>query len=315
MREEKRKGETKMRRMRTIVLILCVLAATAAPLWSAGSSEQADTTTIAIVTPYMANATTAYVIEQLKSEAKTRGWKVTVSDTAGDFGLLVSRIEDAVAQDVDAIVLGMGDPTQMTKGINSANKAGIPVFGLDAGLTDGVVLNITSDNADLGKQTAQVLADAIGGEGKVLMYTHDPHPGVRARAVGAKQVFDTYEGITVVQNFHIDVPGPVDNARKITEDVLTASSDIDGIWAGWDEPAYGTTQALDAAGITSVKVVGIDGTDFAKAEIDKGGPFVGTIEQDFDAMASQLAELMAAYFEGEMPSSDMYLVPGKLYRR
>lgn len=139
-----------MRRMRTVVLILCVLAASAVPLWSAGSSEQADTTTIAIVTPYMANATTAYVIEQLKSEATERGWKVTVSDTAGDFGLLVSRIEDAVAQDVDAIVLGMGDPTQMTKGITSAKEAGIPVFGLDAGLTDGVVLNITSDNADLG---------------------------------------------------------------------------------------------------------------------------------------------------------------------
>ncbi len=62
-----------------------------------------------------------------------------------------------------------------------------------------------------------------------------------------------------------------------------------------------------------VKVVGIDGTDFAKAEIDKGGPFVGTIEQDFDAMALQLANLIEGYFNGIQPESDLYLVPGRMY--
>ncbi len=304
-----------MKRMRNVVLTVFVLLCAATPVWSGGSQEQADTKTIAIVTPYMANATTAYVIEQLKTDAQAKGWKVTVSDTAGDFGLLVSRIEDAVAQKVDAIVLGMGDPIQMTKGISAAKDAGIPVFGLDAGLVDGVILNITSDNAALGRQTAKLLAEAIGEKGNVIMYTHDPHPGVRARAIGAEEVLSSYPNITIVNKFHIDVPGPVDNARKITEDILTANDNIAGIWAGWDEPAYGATQALEAAGMMDVKVVGIDGTDFAKAEIAKGGPFIGTIEQNFDAMASQLTELIADYFEGIMPASDIYLVPGKLYTK
>ncbi len=304
-----------MRKMRNVMVIMMVLLCGAAPIWSGGTQEQSDTITVAVVTPYMANATTAFVIEQFKEDAKAKGWKVTVADTAGDFGMVVSRIEDAVAQQVDAIVLGMGDPAQMTKGINSAKEAGIPVFGLDAGIADGVVLNITSDNSDLGKQTAKVLAEAIGGKGNVIMYTHDPHPGVRARAVGAEEVLSSYPGITIVNKFHIDVPGPVENARTITEDVLTANDDIAGIWAGWDEPAYGTTQALEAAGITTVKVVGIDGTDFAKAEIDKGGPFVGTIEQDFDAMASQLADLIEDYLAGTIPSQEVYQVPGKLYTK
>ena len=222
-----------------------------------------------------------------------------------------------MAQNVDAIVLGMGDPSQMTKGLKTAVEAGIPVFGLDAGLAEGVLLNITSDNADLGKQTATLLAEAIGEEGRIVMYTHDPHPGVRDRAVGAQEIFDSYPGIVVVNKFHIDVPSPVENARKITEDILTADgadSSLAGIWAGWDEPAYGTTQALEAAGRTDVKVVGIDGTDFAKAEIDKGGPFVGTIEQDFDTMASQLVELIGNYFNGIAPESDWFQIPGKLYK-
>jgi len=305
---------------RTIIVgfIVLVLLSTMGSLFAKGAQESSAVRTVAVVTPYMANATTAFVIDEFKANAQAKGWKVIVSDTAGDFGLLVSRIEDAVAQKVDAIVLGMGDPAQMQKGLSSAKQAGIPVFGLDAGLADGVLLNITSDNTDLGKQTAKALADAIGGKGNVVMFTHDPHPGVRARAQGAAELFATYPGITIINKFHIDVPGPVDNARRIAQDIITANSkvgSIAGIWAGWDEPAYGTTQALEAAGRTEVKVVGIDGTDFAKAEIAKGGPFVATIEQDFKAMASQLVALIDGYFAGTKPASDWYQIPGKLITR
>lgn len=299
--------------------IILVLLCSMGVLLAKGAQESGSPVkTIAVVTPYMANATTAFVIDQFKADAQAKGWRVNVSDTAGDFGLLVSRIEDAVAQKVDAIVLGMGDPAQMQKGLSSAMQAGIPVFGLDAGLADGVMLNITSDNTDLGKQTAQALVDAIGGKGNIVMFTHDPHPGVRARAQGAGELFATYPGITIINRFHIDVPGPVDNARRIAQDIITANSrigSIAGIWAGWDEPAFGTTQALEAAGRTEIKVVGIDGTDFAKAEIAKGGPFIATIEQDFKAMASQLVNLIDGYFSGTKPASDWYQIPGKLIKR
>ncbi len=300
-----------------VLSVLLLLALTIGVVGAAGQKEGPQAKTVAVVTPYMANATTAFVIERFKADAEAKGWRVTVADTAGDFGLLVSRIEDAVAQKVDAIVLGMGDPAQMAKGLAAAKAASIPVFGLDAGLADGVLLNITSDNADLGKQTAKALADAIGGQGNVIMFTHDPHPGVRARAVGAQETLATYPGITVVNKFHIDVPGPVDNARRIAQDIVTANKPgtIAGIWAGWDEPAYGTTQALEAAGRTEIKVVGIDGTDFAKAEIAKGGPFVATIEQDFTTMAAKLADLIAGYFAGTKPDSDWYQIPGKLIKR
>jgi ribose transport system substrate-binding protein len=270
---------------------------------------------IALVTPYMANATTAYAIKQFQLYAGQDGWQVTVSDTAGDFGLLVSRIEDAVTQKYDAIVLGMGDPAQMTKGLKEAQAAGIPVFGLDAGIADGVLVNVTSDNTDLGTRSAEILAKAIGGKGKVVMFTHDPHPGVRERAAGAAAEFLKYPGITVVQKIHIGVPGPVDNARKIAEDLLTANpgkGSINGIWAGWDEPAYGAVQAINRAGRGEIKVVGIDGTDFAKAEIAKKGPFIATIQQDFDGMAKLLEGLMKDTFAGKKAEKQVYKIPGKV---
>ena len=303
---------TKCRISIVIVLVLTGIAMPGFAPHALAAEKQ-----IAVVTPYMANATTAYVIKQFEQDAKAEGWTVSTADTAGDFGLLVSRIEDAVAQNVDAIVLGMGDPVQMTKGLEAAAAANIPVFGLDAGVTEGVLLNVTSDNADLGQKSAEALAKAIGGKGNVILFTHDPHPGVRARAVGAADTFAKYPDITILQKSHIDVPGPVENARKLMEDLLTAHPETDaiaGVWAGWDEPAFGATQAIVNAGRETIKVVGIDGTDFAKAEIDNGGPFVATIEQDFDEMARMLVSLMQDYFDKQQPPAEQwYMIPGKIY--
>jgi ribose transport system substrate-binding protein len=303
-------------KMRTIVTIGLLLALTTTPLWASGGQEaESDTINVAVVTPYMANATTAEVIDHFENEAESRGWEVRVSDTAGDFGLLVSRIQDAVSQGVDAIVLGMGDPAQMTAGLQRAKEAGIPVFGLDAGLADGVVLNVTSDNNGLGRLAAEMLAEAIGGEGNIIMFTHDPHPGVRARGAGARDYF-AETGITIAREVHIEVPGPVDFARSTTADILTSMEEgtIDGIWAGWDEPAYGAVQAIERAGRDELRVVGVDGTDFAKEEIDTGDVFVATVVQDFAGMAAELATLMEDYFAGNAPTQEMYLVPGNVYR-
>ena len=302
-------------RMLLAIVILASLAACTPVVSPAGGASGAASATVAVVTPYMANATTKYAIDQFEQYGEAKGWNVTVTDTNADFNLLVSRIEDAVTQQVDAIVLGMGDPAQMTKGLDAAAAAGIPVFGLDAGNGPGVVLNITSDNGQLGQETAHFLAEAIGGEGAVVLFTHDPHPGVRARAEAAAAEFANYPGITVVEKKHIEVPGPVDFARSTTQDLLTAypnDGDIAGIWAGWDEPALGATQAIEAAGRSGIAVVGIDGTDFARAEIGKGGPFVASIAQDFDGMAQQLAEIIAAYLAGEAPASESVQIPGVL---
>lgn len=307
-----------VRLLLALVLIVSLAGCTAvAPAPSAGeaAAPAEASITVAVVTPYMANATTKYAIEQFEKYAKEQGWNVTVTDTNADFNQLVSRIEDAVTQQVDAIVLGMGDPAQMTKGLEAAQAAGIPVFGLDAGNGPGVVLNITSDNGQLGKETAHFLAEAIGGKGNVIMFTHDPHPGVRARAEAAAAEFANYPEITVIEKKHIEVPGPVDFARNATQDLLTAypnDGDIAGIWAGWDEPALGATQAIEAAGRNGIVVVGIDGTDFARAEIAKGGPFAASIAQDFDGMAKQLVEIIAAYLKGEKPASDSVQIPGVL---
>ncbi|MBE3599704.1 MAG: substrate-binding domain-containing protein [Limnochordaceae bacterium] len=281
----------------------------------ATAAAAAPTRQIAVVTPYMANATTRDVIRLFERYAAEKGWKVSTTDTAGDFNRLVGAIENAVALKVDAIVLGMGDPAQMSKGLKEAQAAGIPVFGIDAGLGPGVLANVTSDNAALGRMSARDLIQRIGEKGNVVMFTHDPHPGVNARARAAEAEFARYPGIKVVAKRHINVPGPVDNARKVMQDLLAAypqPGSIAGVWAAWDEPAIGAVQALNAAGRREVAVVGVDGTDFAVAEIKKGGPFKSSVAQDWDAIARRTVELVQAYFDGQRWAPQVYTLPGRL---
>lgn len=298
----------------TVGLTLTACGGDAAPgTDSPAPGDGGEALKVTVVTPYLANATTKEVIDDFQEVAEDRGWSINVVDTAGDFNKLNSAFQDAAAQSPDAIVLGMGDPTQVSLGLNAASTAEIPVFAIDAAPADGILANVTSDNIDLGTQSANALIGAIGGEGAVVMLTHDPHPGVRARAEGAKKVFEE-KGITILEAKHIDVPGPVDNARAAVQDLLTArAAEVDGIWGGWDEPALGATQALDAAGNTEIPVVGVDGQDFAVAEIEKGGPFKATVKQDWPAIAEKVADLIQdKVVDGTDPAEGQIELPGTL---
>ncbi|MBX7268183.1 substrate-binding domain-containing protein [Micromonospora sp. Llam7] len=86
---------------------------------------------------------------------------------------------------------------------------------------------------------------------------------------------------------------------------------VDGIWAAWDEPALGAAQAVQQAGGRQV-VVGVDGQDFALAEIKKGGPFRATVKQDWAAIARRTTDLIAGQFDGQQSTEREYALPGTL---
>ena len=228
----------------------------------------------------------------------------------------IADIQDLIQRGVDLLIVSAATADALDPVVTRAMEQGIPVVMVDRRVrSDNFVSFVTASNSVSGRIMAQWLAEEIGGKGNVIMFTHDPHPGVRARAEAAAAEFANYPEITVIEKKHIEVPGPVDFARNATQDLLTAypnDGDIAGIWAGWDEPALGATQAIEAAGRTGIAVVGIDGTDFARAEIAKGGPFVASIAQDFDGMAQQLAAIIAASLNGEQPASETVQIPGVL---
>lgn len=300
--------------MKKAAILLTVLLM-AASLAACGGNNQdggggTDAKTVSIITPYLSSVTTNIMVEALEAEAETRGWNTNVIDTNGDLGMMASRMEDAIASNTDAIVIVSTDPNQVAAQIQQAAGKGIPVFGCDSGYIEGMAMNATSDNTEMAKMITDYLFEQMGGKGNLVVLTHRPHPGVLKRTEHLDARLQENPDIKLVTEQHVDVPGPIESARQKMESLLLANQEpgaITAVWAGWDEPAIGAAQAIEAAGRDDIIVTGIDGNEQAVAMIKEGGPLIATVKQNFEGMATIVARQMERVFNGEsVESTEMY---------
>lgn len=283
----------------TILAVMLVMVTT---LGLAGCGETDDTMQVSICTPYISSVTTAQMVELMQEKLEAEGYTVSVKDSANDVAQFAADIETSVISNVDAIIIVSADPSLVEPQINEAVDAGIPVFGCDAGYTDVMQMNATSDNYSMGEMITEFLFEELDGEGTIVHLTYRAHPGVVQRTYALEDMVEASSGITILSEHHVDVPNQITNAKEIVENLLAAYPEvgsIDAIWCGWDEPAIGATQALQEAGRDEILVVGVDGNEQAIELINQGTNFVGTISQDFDAMATLVANEVIKVFNGE----------------
>lgn len=266
---------------------------------------------VSVMTPYLSSVTTNQMVNDLDTKLSAEGAEVTVIDTANDFAALASRIEDVVAAGTDAIVLVSADPTQLENQLQEAFDAGIPVFGVDSGFIDGMQVNATSDNHQMGELIVSYLFDDLmGGEGTVVALTHRPHPGVVKRCEAFDELLTEHDGISLITEQHVPAEQPINDAQDIVQNLLVSNPEegsITAIWCGWDEPAIGATQACQEAGRDEILVVGVDGNEQAISLILDGTNLKATVAQNFDGMVDIVVEQMGKLFGGET------IQPGELY--
>ena len=251
--------------------------------------------TVAVITPYLAQPGTQAAIEGFESAASEKGWDVNVIDTAGDIAAAISRIEDSITQNVDAIVINV-DPAQISAGLQSAKDAGIPVVGLDAGADPLLVANVTSNGYAMAAETSVYIANRIEGSGKVVMFVFDAFPPVQIRGVIADAVFGNFPDIEVLDRVTPDVSdGGIADSRAKMEAILAANPEpgsISAVWAAWDQPALGALQAIEGAGRENegIVITGIDANPQARDAIAQAGNFEASIAQDFAAMGAAVRQ-------------------------
>lgn len=266
---------------------------------------------ISVMTPYLGSVTTNQMVEYIEEMLTGAGAQVSVINTDNDFAELASRIEDVVSAGTDGIVLVSADPGQLTNQLQGVFEEGIPVFGCDSGFIDGMQINATSDNYQMGELIVKYLFDDLmGGEGTVIALTHRPHPGVVKRCEAFDALIEEYPNITLLTEQHVPAEQPINDAQDIVENLLLANQDPDSItaiWAAWDEPAIGATQALQEAGRDNVIVTGVDGNEQAIQLVKNGTNLKATVKQNFEGMAQIVYEQMDKYFNGEtIEKGEMY---------
>ncbi len=285
-------------------------AASASVSASAAPAEEAKTAggpydgkRVTVMTPYMSSVTTNQMVGYLRGDLEALGAAVTVVDTANDFGELASRIEDVAAAGTDAIVLVSADPTQVQNQLKDAFAANIPVFGVDSGFIDGMQVNATSDNYQMGALIVNYLFnDLMGGQGTVIALTHRPHPGVVRRCEAFDDLLAKNDGISEITEQHVPAEQPINDAQDIVQNLLLANpqkGSVTAIWCGWDEPAIGAAQACQEAGRDEILIVGVDGNEQAVTLIQKGTNLKATVAQNFQGMVDIVVEQMGRLFAGE----------------
>lgn len=292
------------------------LAATVAPVAAQSPAPQTGVgKSIAIITPdYAAQPAAKEAIDLFKAEAEARGYAVSLVDTNSDNAAINGEITTAVSQGVSAIVTAFGTPQEFGEGLAAAGTAGVPVFGLDTGgVVEPTLVNVTTDNQFLGQASAMAIVDAIGEGGRVGIIHFDPFEPVRLRAEAARVIFGE-AGIEVVENVQGDPADSTGFAKQTVLDWLTKypAGELDAVWAGWDASALGAYQATQEAGRTEVLVTGVDGQDFARAEVAKGGNWLATVRQDWATIATTLTDIIDAHFAGTDPAEPIVYVPAVL---
>ena len=303
-----------MKKIAALLLSLALVLSLAAcgsgggsPSGSAGASSSPEASLsgkkISVMTPYLSSVTTNQMCGYLEESLKALGADVTVTDTANDFSELASRIEDVVVSGTDAIVLVSADPSQLKNQLQDAFDAGIPVFGCDSGYIEGMQVNATSDNYQMGQLIVNYLFnDLMGGKGTVVALTHRPHPGVVKRCEAFDELLAANADISLVTEQHVPAEQPINDAQDIVQNLLLANPEKDSVTAifcGWDEPAIGATQACQEAGRDEILVVGVDGNQQAVSLIQEGSNLKATVAQNFQGMVDIIMEDMGKLFAGE----------------
>lgn len=287
---------TATRLTRSLALAL-TLTGFAGASWAEGE-------TVAVITPYLSQPGTQFYVEAFEARATELGWTVNVIDTAGDVAAVISRMEDAATQGVDAIVLNV-DPAQVGAGLDAAVAANIPVFGMDAGADPRIKANVTSNGYAMAAETAVYVANRIGGAGNVVMFVFDAFPPVQVRGAIADAVFKNHPDIAVLDRVTPDVSdGGIADSRAKMEAILAANPEpgsIAAVWAAWDQPALGALQAIEAAGRQGegIVITGIDANPQAREAIAAGGNFEASIAQDFAGIGAAAADAAGRVMKGE----------------
>ncbi|WP_425590254.1 ribose ABC transporter substrate-binding protein RbsB [Fictibacillus sp. B-59209] len=227
--------------------------------------------------------------EGAEKEAKKAGVQLKTVDAQDDSAKQVNDIEDLIQQGVDVLLVNPTDSAAISSAIESANSANIPVITVDRSAEGGkVVSHIASDNVKGGQMAGDYIAKQLKGKGNVVeLEGISGSSAARERGEGFHKAVDKEKGIKIVAK----QTASFDRAKglNVMENILQGNKKVDAVFAHNDEMALGALQALEAAGLKDVVVVGFDATDDAQKAI-KEGKMAATVAQKPDMIGSEAVQ-------------------------
>jgi len=221
--------------------------------------------------------------------------------TSVDYGPEISILHAVQLKKPDGIVLAPFSATAFIAPVKALMEAGTPVVTVDGSLSQKVELqNIHTDNAGAGAAAADMLGEAVHGQGAVGVISFQPGIPVQAARVDGftAEMHKRYPNVKVLPTEY----GGADagKAATITSGLLARNPDLAGIYATDTNDAEGAASAVRAAGdAAKVKVVAYDAApDEVKAL--RSGVFDGLVAQEPYQEGYRAVAVLAKYLRHQI---------------
>ena len=111
----------------------------------------------------------------------------------------IQQINAMVQQGAQAIVVYPISPTALNNAVKNACDKGVMIIAYDGEITEPCAYNVTIDQEEAGRVTAEWLAKKLNGKGNIIVMTGVPGTSVDTlRTKAAKEVFAKYPDIKIV---------------------------------------------------------------------------------------------------------------------
>jgi ribose transport system substrate-binding protein len=190
----------------------------------------------------------------------------------------MSQIEDSITKRPSAAVFIPVDSKAMIPGVEKFNEAGIPVINLIDRADGGQFVSFLGcDDYAVALNTARYLFEKMNGKGNVIMIEgQGGSSNNQKRMAGFKKALEDFPNVKLLASQTGNFQRAM--ALQVTENLLQAHPQIDGILAANDAMALGAIEALDAANRKAL-VIGVNGTKEAIDAI-KAGKLLATGDCD-----------------------------------
>ncbi len=235
----------------------------------------------------------------MQEAADKLGYKLAVDSAEFTASDQEKQIDNFIVQKVAALVVCPADSASVGGPIKKANAAGIPVFTADIAAQEGeVVCHIASDNKQGGRKAGEYLAQAIGGQGQVIVIDHPAVTSVQDRVAGFEEALKKYPKIELVEKPPAE--GQRSKARDVAANKLIEFPQLRGIFGINDDSALGALAACEATkGAEKIVIVGYDATPEAREKIVKGTQLKADVVQFPVKMGLTTIETIDKYLRGE----------------
>ncbi|MBW8703270.1 ABC transporter permease/substrate-binding protein [Streptomyces sp. NPDC003328] len=214
-----------------------------------------------------------------QAEAKKLGVDLTVTDAQNDASQQANQLQNFTSSGLSSIIVNPVDSDAAGPAVRGANKADIPVVGVDRAVNKAkTAALVASDNIEGGKLAAQALAEKLGGKGRIIILQGQAGTSAsRERGAGFAEGLKAYPGIQVLAK----QPADFDRTKglDVMSNLLQAHPDVQGVFAENDEMALGAIKALGSKAGTSVQVVGFDGEPDGLNAVKAGTLYASVAQQ------------------------------------